>query len=126
MKSYMFFSGIRQLQLVLLKVSLLLGVEVHTGVEFQGLMEPSGEDGTHICQTAVTLSAIYFSVNHHQYVKQQSYCERLMGSSQVGWPSYSPGLILPHPSSLTYSSLLEEAGLSLTVRQSTHLIWEVW
>lgn len=36
---------IRQLQLVLLKVSLLLGVEVHTGVEFQGLMEPSGEDG---------------------------------------------------------------------------------
>lgn len=39
--------GIRQLQLVLLKVSLLLGVEVHTGVEFQGLMEPSGENGIH-------------------------------------------------------------------------------
>ncbi|XP_028264869.1 F-actin-monooxygenase mical1 [Parambassis ranga] len=37
--------SIRQLQLVLLKVSLLLGVEVHTGVEFQGLMEPSGENG---------------------------------------------------------------------------------
>ncbi|XP_037627760.1 F-actin-monooxygenase mical1 isoform X3 [Sebastes umbrosus] len=36
---------IRQLQLILLKVSLLLGVEVHTGVEFQGLIEPSGENG---------------------------------------------------------------------------------
>uniref|UniRef100_A0A3P9DAR8 Molecule interacting with CasL protein 1 n=1 Tax=Maylandia zebra TaxID=106582 RepID=A0A3P9DAR8_9CICH len=37
--------SIRQLQLILLKVALLLGVEVHTGVEFQGLIEPSGENG---------------------------------------------------------------------------------
>ncbi|XP_034731789.1 F-actin-monooxygenase mical1 [Etheostoma cragini] len=37
--------SIRQLQLVLLKVSLLLGVEVHTGVEYQGLIEPAGENG---------------------------------------------------------------------------------
>lgn len=37
--------SIRQLQLILLKVALLLGVEVHTGVEFQGLVEPSGENG---------------------------------------------------------------------------------
>ncbi|KAM9751466.1 F-actin-monooxygenase mical1 isoform 2-T2 [Menidia menidia] len=37
--------SIRQLQLMLLKVSLLLGVEVHTGVEFHGLIEPSGENG---------------------------------------------------------------------------------
>ncbi|KAK9515111.1 hypothetical protein VZT92_025781 [Zoarces viviparus] len=37
--------SIRQLQLILLKVCLLLGVEVHTGVEFQGLIEPSGENG---------------------------------------------------------------------------------
>ncbi|KAM7405249.1 hypothetical protein PAMP_012525 [Pampus punctatissimus] len=37
--------SIRQLQLVLLKVSLLLGVEVHTGVEYRGLIEPSGENG---------------------------------------------------------------------------------
>lgn len=43
------FSGIRQLQLVLLKVSLLLGVEFHTGVEFQGLIEPSEENSTYIC-----------------------------------------------------------------------------
>lgn len=37
--------SIRQLQLILLKVALLLGVEVHTGVEFQGLVEPIGENG---------------------------------------------------------------------------------
>uniref|UniRef100_A0A8C6PXX9 Molecule interacting with CasL protein 1 n=1 Tax=Nothobranchius furzeri TaxID=105023 RepID=A0A8C6PXX9_NOTFU len=37
--------SIRQLQLILLKVCLLLGVEVHTAVEFQGLKEPSGENG---------------------------------------------------------------------------------
>ncbi|XP_056130719.1 F-actin-monooxygenase mical1 [Lampris incognitus] len=37
--------SIRQLQLILLKVSLLLGVEVHTGVEFHGLIEPSGDKG---------------------------------------------------------------------------------
>ncbi|KAG5282669.1 hypothetical protein AALO_G00058550 [Alosa alosa] len=37
--------SIRQLQLILLKVALLLGVEVHTGVEFRGLKEPSGNSG---------------------------------------------------------------------------------
>ncbi|XP_061684345.1 F-actin-monooxygenase mical1 [Syngnathoides biaculeatus] len=37
--------SIRQLQLILFKISLLLGVEVHTGVEFRGLLEPSGEKG---------------------------------------------------------------------------------
>ncbi|MEQ2199346.1 hypothetical protein XENOCAPTIV_016242 [Xenoophorus captivus] len=37
--------SIRQLQLILLKVSLLLGVEVHTGVEYKGLIEPTGEKG---------------------------------------------------------------------------------
>lgn len=43
-------TGIRQLQLILLKVALLLGVEVHTRVEFQGLNEPSGENGTYTRQ----------------------------------------------------------------------------
>ncbi|CAL8326049.1 unnamed protein product [Merluccius merluccius] len=37
--------SIRQLQLILLKAALLLGVEVHTGVEFQGLKEPSENKG---------------------------------------------------------------------------------
>ncbi|CAL8251008.1 unnamed protein product [Arctogadus glacialis] len=37
--------SIRQLQLILLKVALVLGVEVLTAVEFQGLEEPSGNKG---------------------------------------------------------------------------------
>ena len=32
--------GIRQLQLILLKVALILGIEIHVNVEFQGLVEP--------------------------------------------------------------------------------------
>lgn len=56
----MCFSGIRQLQLILLKVSLLLGVEVHTGVEFQGLNEPSGENGIYRRQPETTNLSLYF------------------------------------------------------------------
>lgn len=33
--------SIRQLQCILLKVALLLGVEVHTEVSFEGLIEPN-------------------------------------------------------------------------------------
>lgn len=32
--------GIRQLQLILLKVALILGIEIHVNVEFQGLVQP--------------------------------------------------------------------------------------
>lgn len=35
--------GIRQLQLILLKVALLLGVEVHINVQFKGLVPPAGK-----------------------------------------------------------------------------------
>lgn len=35
--------GIRQLQLMLLKVSLILGVEIHVNVEFIKLLEPTAE-----------------------------------------------------------------------------------
>lgn len=38
--------GIRQLQLILLKLALILGVEVHTEVTFEDLLEPSGSTGT--------------------------------------------------------------------------------
>lgn len=37
--------SIRQLQLILLKVCLLLGVEIHENVTFEDLIEPSEEDG---------------------------------------------------------------------------------
>lgn len=33
-------AGIRQLQLMLLKMALLLGIEIHVNVEFKGLIEP--------------------------------------------------------------------------------------
>lgn len=55
-------TGIRQLQLILLKVALLLGVEVHTRVEFQGLNEPSGENGIYTRQpecTCLSLTLVY-------------------------------------------------------------------
>lgn len=39
-------AGIRQLQLILLKVALLLGVEVHVGVEFKKVLEPPEDQRT--------------------------------------------------------------------------------
>ncbi|XP_072109379.1 F-actin-monooxygenase mical1-like isoform X1 [Mobula birostris] len=38
--------SIRQLQLILLKVALILGVEIHVNVEFKGLIEPAEDKGT--------------------------------------------------------------------------------
>ncbi|XP_069797581.1 F-actin-monooxygenase mical1-like isoform X3 [Narcine bancroftii] len=37
--------SIRQLQLILLKVALILGVEIHVNVEYKGLLEPSRDKG---------------------------------------------------------------------------------
>jgi hypothetical protein len=37
---YLIYLGIRQLQCILLKVALLLGVEIHENVTFDGLAEP--------------------------------------------------------------------------------------
>uniref|UniRef100_A0A8C7QI90 Molecule interacting with CasL protein 1 n=1 Tax=Oncorhynchus mykiss TaxID=8022 RepID=A0A8C7QI90_ONCMY len=47
--------SIRQLQLILLKVSLLLGVEVNTGVEFKGFVEPS-EATDCMCFSSICMS----------------------------------------------------------------------
>ena len=41
---YIRISGIRRLQVVLVKVALVLGVSVSTGVEFRDLLEPVPED----------------------------------------------------------------------------------
>lgn len=38
------FTGIRQLQCILLKVSLILGVEIHEGVSFDSLSSPPDND----------------------------------------------------------------------------------
>ncbi len=44
--NFLLFSGIRQLQLMLLKISLIVGVEVHVNVEFAKLLEPPKDQGT--------------------------------------------------------------------------------
>lgn len=43
---FLLFSGIRQLQLMLLKIALIVGVEVHVNVEFVKLLEPPEGQGT--------------------------------------------------------------------------------
>lgn len=124
----MCFSGIRQLQLILLKVSLLLGVEVHTGVEFQGLNEPSGENGifrrqpetTHL---SVSLVASFLLLKKKKRMTTTCKAHKsLLCLLKVGRPSCSPRLTRLQPSSLMSLSLLEEAGLSLMVRQ-THAFY---
>ena len=42
--SFVTFPGIRTLQCVLLKVALLLGVEIHANVTYEGLAEPPPPD----------------------------------------------------------------------------------
>uniref|UniRef100_UPI00398F550F protein-methionine sulfoxide oxidase mical3a isoform X3 n=1 Tax=Pristiophorus japonicus TaxID=55135 RepID=UPI00398F550F len=39
--------SIRQLQLVLLKIALILGIEIHLNVEFRGLLPPRGQKNPH-------------------------------------------------------------------------------
>lgn len=39
-----YVTGIRQLQCILLKVSLILGVEIHEGVSFDSLSPPPDND----------------------------------------------------------------------------------
>ena len=39
-----FITGIRQLQCILMKVALIVGVEIHVNVSFDGLIEPAEED----------------------------------------------------------------------------------
>ncbi len=38
-------TGIRRLQLTLLKIALVLGVEVYTPIKYQGLLEPNPNTG---------------------------------------------------------------------------------
>ena len=40
-----FLSGIKRLQVMLLKISLCLGVEVHTPVKFEKILEPDRQQG---------------------------------------------------------------------------------
>ena len=40
------FPGIRQLQLMLMKIALIVGVEVHVNIEFVKLLEPPDDQGS--------------------------------------------------------------------------------
>lgn len=42
-----FLTGIRQLQLILFKVALILGVEIHVNVEFVKVLEPPEDQENH-------------------------------------------------------------------------------
>ncbi len=46
-QSFLPHSGIRSLQCILLKVALLLGVKIYTGIEFQEIQEPDAQIGWH-------------------------------------------------------------------------------
>uniref|UniRef100_A0A1A9ZWV1 F-actin monooxygenase n=1 Tax=Glossina pallidipes TaxID=7398 RepID=A0A1A9ZWV1_GLOPL len=55
--------SIRQLQCILLKVALLLGVEIHEGVSFERTIEPTG-DG---CGWRAALSPTDHAVSHYEF-----------------------------------------------------------
>lgn len=59
-------SGIRKLQLILLKVCLCLGVEVHHGVSFEDLLEPPEDQSEG--------KMIHFHL--HQLMEDISSCDR--------------------------------------------------
>lgn len=58
--------GIRQLQLMLLKVSLILGVEIHVNVEFTRLVEPPAEqtDGSECVCVCAVICVLWVAVAH--------------------------------------------------------------
>ncbi|KAM9369359.1 F-actin-monooxygenase MICAL1 [Phaethornis superciliosus] len=58
--------SIRQLQLILLKVALLLGVEVHINVQFKGLVPPDGKAGGQGNWRAV-LQPSSSPLNHYEF-----------------------------------------------------------
>ncbi|XP_062397053.1 F-actin-monooxygenase mical1 isoform X2 [Sardina pilchardus] len=82
--------SIRQLQLILLKVALLLGVEVHTGVEFRGLKEPSGSSGWRAQLSPAGHSAaefqfdVFISAGGGRYVPEGFQRKELRGKLAIG------------------------------------------
>ena len=51
-------SGIRQLQCILLKVALLIGVEVHVNVAFDEILEPPEDQTTRKYSISVDINTI--------------------------------------------------------------------
>ncbi|KAL5010476.1 hypothetical protein ScPMuIL_012781 [Solemya velum] len=64
--------SIRQLQCILLKVALLVGVEVHVNVSFEGLIEPTSHQGqsvtmSHGCGWKCTISPPNHSLSEYEF-----------------------------------------------------------
>lgn len=64
MVTSLYFSGIRQLQLMLLKIALIVGVEVHVNVEFVKLLEPPEDQGTDGNQSSCLASSFEDYIEH--------------------------------------------------------------
>lgn len=76
-------SGIRQLQCILLKVALILGVEIHEGVSFEGLIPPPAD------QHSESKCATLFLVRCHLFLLQHFKCFPLkwifLIRVEIGW-----------------------------------------
>ncbi|XP_052450051.1 F-actin-monooxygenase mical1 [Carassius gibelio] len=82
--------SIRQLQLILLKLALILGVEVHTGVTFEGLQEPSGSTGWRAQVSPASHAAaafefdVFISAGGGRYVPDGFKIKELRGKLAIG------------------------------------------
>ncbi|XP_052397315.1 F-actin-monooxygenase mical1 [Carassius gibelio] len=82
--------SIRQLQLILLKLALILGVEVHTGVTFKSLLEPSGSTGwrAQVSPESHTAAAfefdVFISAGGGRYVPDGFKIKELRGKLAIG------------------------------------------
>ncbi|XP_016097909.1 F-actin-monooxygenase mical1 [Sinocyclocheilus grahami] len=82
--------SIRQLQMILLKLALILGVEVHTGVTFEGLQEPSGSTGwrAQVSPASHTAAAfefdVFISAGGGRYVPDGFKVKELRGKLAIG------------------------------------------
>lgn len=84
--------GIRQLQLMLLKVSLILGVEIHVNVEFTRLVEPPAEqtDGSecvcvcrYLCVMSGSGTPAYLGYTWKAFCSQNAYVKDISGSGSI-------------------------------------------
>ncbi|XP_030623529.1 F-actin-monooxygenase mical1 [Chanos chanos] len=84
--------SIRQLQLILLKVALLLGIEVHTGVDFKDLVEPqaSGDIGWRAkvqpsnCPVATYEFDVFISAGGGRFVPEGFKRKEMRGKLAIG------------------------------------------
>lgn len=75
-------TGIRQLQLILFKVALILGVEIHVNLEFVKVLEPpeDQENQSIIYHSTVPFTAAYFCAR--RYVKSYKAVELCLKKSE--------------------------------------------